>query len=104
VWIVQYTIEFSSNTTATSLLDFHWGVTSQNSAPWSLGGGNKIPGLWNYMNQFVQIHNNQNSSYVGRSGVHVVTVNNTYINLGHYINYSNGVSKVGATLIATRIA
>ena len=104
VWIVQMQIEFSSNTTSTNLTDFHWGVTSDSSASWSLGGGNRLPGLYNYMNQMVQIHNNQNGSIVGRTGVHVVAANTTYINLGHYINYSNNVTKVGGILIATRIA
>ncbi len=41
---------------------------------------------------------------VGRSGVHVVGTNSTNLCLGHYIAYSNNVSKVGGTLIATRIA
>jgi hypothetical protein len=56
------------------------------------------------MNQVAQSFYNGSTATVGRSGVHVVGASTNYINLGHYISYANGVSKVGGTLIATRIA
>jgi hypothetical protein len=60
--------------------------------------------MWNYMNQVAQSFYNGSTATVGRSGVHVVGASSNYINLGHYIGYGNGVTKVGANLIATRIA
>ena len=79
-----------------------WGVQSSNTAnTWSVGSP-YVCGHYMYIT--TQFINNGNTSSMYSTGVHVVGASTNYINLGHYINYGNGVTKAGATLIATRIA
>jgi hypothetical protein len=103
VWIVQATIYFATSTNAINLSSIHWGVKAYSAGnSWTLGGGTQV--CWNYENQTIQQYYNGATTTLQLTGVHVVGATTNYLNLGHYIAYSNNISNVGGDMTATRIA
>ena len=101
VWIVHGNITFCGSGSG-NLQTLMWGVQQSNTTnTWSVGSP-YVCGHYAYIT--AQFMNNGNTSSMYNTGVHVVGASSNYLNLGHYMTYSDNKQFVGCNLICTRIA